>query len=95
MRGPFDEREERDSARREAGAAARERYPAGKELGRIQYFEKQRGLPLTIVEDDGRVVPAAAPPPRVTKGAPRGRVPRAKTPALYAKAMKAKQKLDP
>ena len=47
------------SARKAARAAGRIRYPFGKALARIRFFEKQRGMDLTRYEE-GRVVTGRA-----------------------------------
>jgi len=44
MRGPREHGHHRD-LRQAASASAKEKHPAGKALGRIEYFETQRGLP--------------------------------------------------
>ena len=60
MKGPKDLRPPVESVRQHASRRARQRYPAGKALGRIEYFETQRGLPRTR-EDDGLVISPEGP----------------------------------
>ena len=94
MKGPRDLRAPAGSVRQRASRAARQRYPAGKALGRVEYFETQRGLPRTR-EDTGLVTSARAsrarakiakrPASRAT-GAPR---------SPYAAANAAKARLAP
>ncbi len=90
MRGPREESKGSAKARRTATSAAKRHYPAGKALGRIQYFETQRGLPATEFKD-GRVLPATTTPARP------GAKSRKQTPTKlpYAQALRAKQRLTP
>jgi photosystem II stability/assembly factor-like uncharacterized protein len=83
-------------ARAAARAAGQRRYPIGKAFARIAYFEKQRGLSLTRVEDD-RVATGPAPGPRpARRGAARRPSPQAAARRLpYAAAFRAKAKLEP
>jgi photosystem II stability/assembly factor-like uncharacterized protein len=78
-------------ARAAARAAGRQRYPFGKALARIRYFEQQRGLDLTRYER-GRVTTAAPQPP----GTRAARAGGAARPRIgYAAAANAKAKLEP
>ncbi len=95
MRGPRDEGRGSARMRRAASVAARRRYPAGKALGRIQYFEIQRGLPATGLKD-GRVLSAAGSLPASRSGARRaGAMSVRPTRLPYAQAIKTKQHLAP
>jgi len=92
MNGPIDDRDELRAARaREPGTEA-PRYRGGKALGRIRYFETQRGLPETTIAD-GLVSAAAAKAPVISARAPSRH--RAAKSGLYAKAHKAKVGLIP
>src|SRR5215212_1265198 len=74
-----------------AKAQSKERYPEGKALARIQYFEAQRGLSLTRVEES-RVQTGPTQP--TLPGRPRK--PSAKRPPVpYAAAQRAKTRLSP
>jgi hypothetical protein len=94
MRGPIDDRGDQRTRRRRSSAAAKQRYPAGKALGRIEYFETQRALARTVFAE-GRVLSSAAAAPRVSKRALRS--PRAGQASLsaYAKANTQKARLTP
>src|SRR5512134_1652712 len=83
-------------ARAAARAAGQRRYPLGKAFARIAYFEKQRGLSLTRMEDD-RVAAGPAPAARTARrGAARRPSARPKAPRLpYAAAFRTKAKLAP
>jgi photosystem II stability/assembly factor-like uncharacterized protein len=91
MRGPLDAETEQDAAR-EAKEESRRRYPAGKALGRIEYFETQRGLPRTDVVD-GLVTRGPLKAKGIVKKPPARRA--AAKPSGYAKANKAKAALVP
>lgn len=90
MRGPLDKRARAGSLRQKASRQAKQRYPAGKALGRIKYTEIQRGLPPTKV-DDGIVTSAIAKVSRIAKRKPQGRRVRAVAP--YAAAVKFKGRM--
>jgi hypothetical protein len=89
MKGPIDAREERMLARRKA---AKRKYPSGKPLARIEYFEIQRGIPATVAAE-GRVFTISAKAPRVSKKMPVQKKPA--NPGLYAKAHQIKMKMAP
>lgn len=93
MRGPHDvdERGAR-TLRQRASESAKERYPAGKALGRITYFETQRGLRRTVA-GDGYVRVASAAQGRIRRkpGAKR----RAARPGPYARAATARLEMAP
>ncbi len=91
MKGPNDAREEEKTIRQKSSERAKRRYPGGKALGRIEYFETQRGLPKTVFAG-GRVFSASAAP-RVSKKAPSRR--RTAQVSHYAKANKARISLIP
>jgi photosystem II stability/assembly factor-like uncharacterized protein len=81
------------SARERASKVARARYPWGKALARIRYFEAQRGLPETEVKD-GCVRSAAATAATIARRPSA----RKKTPAIkrpYVKAHRVKAALAP
>lgn len=59
MRLPRAPRRGESRARAASRAAGKTRYPLGKALARIRYFERQRGIELTRYER-GRVVTATA-----------------------------------
>ncbi len=92
MKGPMELRRRAGSLRRLASQQAKQRYPAGKALGRIEYFETQRGLPKTR-EREGLVTSARA------TAAPIARRPAPRTkggkPGLYAAAYAVKARLAP
>ena len=92
MKGPIDAREETKTVRQKSSESAKRRYPGGKALGRIEYFETQRGLPKTVFAG-GRVFSASAKAPRVSKKAAARRRP--EPTGHYAKANKAKTSLIP
>ena len=92
MKGPKNKRDRAGSIRRKSSQLARQRYPAGKALGRIEYFEVQRGLPKTAIKS-GLVSSAAATVPRNLKKAPTVRRPVQTGP--YAKANKVKARMAP
>ena len=94
MRGPIDDRGDQRTLRRRSSAAAKQRYPAGRALGRIEYFETQRALARTVFAE-GRVLSSAAAAPRVSNRALRS--PRAGQASLsaYATANKQKARLTP
>src|SRR4051794_4845217 len=80
-------------ARTASRAAGRIRYPLGKALARIRYFEMQRGVDLTRHES-GRVVTAHSPSSRSgskRKATSRSRGPR----SSYASAAAMKARLEP
>lgn len=52
MRGPFDGKRNDSLLRREASRAAKAQHPGGKAIGRIAYFEVQRGMPPSSVQSD-------------------------------------------
>jgi len=80
------------SIREQSKAEAKSRFPVGRAMGRIEYFERQRGLPKTTM-DFGGVVCAAADQPKVLKRRPR----RATTPQndVYHSAHQARMSLLP
>ena len=92
MKGPIDTREEERTVRQRSSESAKQRYPSGKALGRIQYFESQRGLPRTEYAN-GRVASASAGNSKISKSAPSRRP--APGVSNYAKANKAKSSLIP
>lgn len=92
MRGPTDKRGGAGSLRQKSSRLAKQRYPAGKALGRIEYFETQRGLPKTEVKT-GLVTSAAATVKRISKKPSTRR--RAVPAAPYAEANKAKARMVP
>lgn len=100
MKGPMDEADREGSVKRMASAAAKRRNPLGKALGRIQYFETQRGIARTRVEE-GEVVTGSSTPPapvRGRMGASRRAAPAADTAARrikYAPAFATKTRLAP
>lgn len=92
MRSPFDERPKTAALRRRAAQAAKQQYPAGRALGRIEFFETQRGLPQTTYAESC-VIPVDAEAPRILKRAQRKRH-APKTP-VYAAANRAKARFSP
>jgi photosystem II stability/assembly factor-like uncharacterized protein len=66
MKGPRDAQIDMTTARQGASERAKRRFPGGKALGRIQYFETQRGLPKAGLVK-GRVAAPTAARPRVAK----------------------------
>ena len=81
-------------ARMAARAAGKIRYPLGKALARIRYFEKQRGVDLTRYEE-GQVVTGRAEA-ILPRGRSRANVVRARPSHMpYAAAAAAKLKLEP
>ncbi|MEN3353994.1 MAG: hypothetical protein V7640_2152 [Betaproteobacteria bacterium] len=94
MRLPKAPKRGETAARKASRAAGKIRYPLGKALARIRYFEIQRGVPLTR-HDFGSVVSAAAEASS-PKARLRSRAPRVRAPAVpYAAAAAAKAKLEP
>jgi len=90
MRGPNDDR--KGVAGRKSSQAARERFPVGKALARIGYFEVQRGLPRTHAES-GLVISAEATIARIAKRAPAAR--RSAQVGPYGKAHAVKARMEP
>jgi photosystem II stability/assembly factor-like uncharacterized protein len=93
MKGPIDAREEKKTVRQKSSEIARARYPCGKALARIAYFETQRGLAQTAMAGR-RVASAAAKTPRVSRK-PKGRSRVTSGASEYAKANKVKSRLIP
>jgi hypothetical protein len=92
MREPIGKRDTKGSLRQRASRSAKQRYPAGKALGRIEYFETQRELPKTAVAG-GLVLSAAAVAKRVVrKPLPRRRAPAA---GPYLKAARVRDRMRP
>jgi photosystem II stability/assembly factor-like uncharacterized protein len=75
-----------------ASTAAKEQNPAGKALGRIRYFEIQRGLPKSELVG-GFITSRALKPARFSKKAPAR--PRRPATSRYAKAARKKAQLTP
>ena len=92
MRSPIDDKPTTPSLRRQAKRAAKRQFPAGRALGRIEFYEQSRGLTPTV-QVDGCVTRAGAPTPRTLTRAPKQ--PRAPKPPVYAAANKARAKLVP
>ena len=70
MREPTFKKRIRNAVKERAKAAGKKQYPAGRALGRIQYFEAKRSLPQTTCVD-GRVKPSGEGKPRMLKRASR------------------------
>lgn len=99
MKGPMDEAGREGPMRRMASAAAKRRNPLGKALGRIQYFETQRGIERTRI-DDGEVVTGSSPSNMPVRGragsARKAPAPDAATKRIkYAPAFAAKARMAP
>ena len=92
MKGPMEMRRRAGSLRSLASQQARVRYPAGKALGRIEYFETQRGLPKTR-ETAGQVMSARATAAPIARR-PTSRKKNGKSGA-YASAYAVKARLAP
>jgi photosystem II stability/assembly factor-like uncharacterized protein len=94
-----DDRQHETLARAAASARKRERFPAGKALARIQYFELQRGLAPTELAD-GRVMTKGRAAALSTRGADGARALAAQreaaaTGARYLRATRVKQRAAP
>ena len=89
MKGPMDVRRKGGSLRQLASRRAREAYPAGKALGRIEYFETQRALPRTR-ESEGVVTSALATAPRIARRASSRRKPAPRSKYTAAHVTKAR-----
>ena len=100
MRGPHDQPGRGSRARRAAAAEKRRRFPIGKALARIQYFETQRGLALTRREGRGilarRVrIESASRRARSGRAAARRGAPSTVVGARYLSAFRHRAKLAP
>ena len=78
--------------REQSKKVAKARYPVGRAIARIEYFERQRGLQKSTLEE-GSISCAWADKPKLLKGRPRrGRNPNND---LYARAQQARMALLP
>src|SRR2546421_12550728 len=94
MRLPKAPQRRETAARRASRAAGKIRYPLGKALARIHYFEAQRGVQLTRY-DSGRVSTGTADATR-SRDRSRPSTARVRAPAVpYAAAAAAKVRLGP
>lgn len=94
MRGPLDKRARAGSLRQKASRQAKQRYPEGKALGRIKYFERQRGLPQTKVSK-GIVTSPKATVTGIAKRKPAKRRSPAVSPYVAANRAKARLTAQP
>lgn len=92
MKIPEGSRRGETPARTASRAAGKVRYPVGKALARIRYFEQQRGVDLTRFEE-GRVV--AAPAENRANSRSKSRVRPAALHVPYTEAAAKKLKLEP
>ena len=95
MQGPMDETSRQSPVRATASAAAKRRNPAGKALGRIQYFETQRGIERTFFTDGEVETSGAAPTAPGRAGAARKPAKSAPSKIKYAPAFAAKTRMAP